>query len=124
MTIFSGDNAMVLKNIQTSPFACLKIFDFYCNTETTFEKKPKKFGSFREASSGHWHKPFDIISQNTIKIIQHSIAGYVPCLRSCIYNKIDCGPISIKHSSHVVCTISSSWLFSSSHCHRGPHYEL
>jgi hypothetical protein len=121
---------MVRKNIQITSFACLKLFDFYCNTETTFEKNKKtwKFRSkarCREAYSGHWHKLFEIIFiQNTIKIIQHSMAGYVPCLRSCIYNKIDCGPISIKHSSHVVCTISSSWLCSSSHYHSGTHYEL
>ena len=121
---------MVRKSIQITSFACLKLFDFYCNTETTFEKNKKtwKFlakARCREAYSGHWHKLFEIIFiQNTIQIIQHSIAGYVPCLRSCIYDKIDCGPISIKHSRHVVCTISSSWLFSSSHYHRATHYEL
>ena len=49
MTIFSGDNAMVLKNIQTSPFACLKIFDFYCNTETTFEKTQKNLEVSRKS---------------------------------------------------------------------------
>jgi hypothetical protein len=77
----------------------------------------------REASSGHWHKLFEIISQKTLKIIQHSISGYVPC-QLCIYDKINCGPISIKHSSHVVCTILWSWLLSSLHCYRGFHYEL
>jgi hypothetical protein len=56
MTIFSGDNAMVLKNIQTSLFASLKIFDFYCNTETTFEKNPKKLGSFAQ-------KPVDVVGK-------------------------------------------------------------
>jgi hypothetical protein len=47
MTIFSGDNAMVRKNIQITSFACLKLFDFYCNTETTFEKNKKTTCKFR-----------------------------------------------------------------------------
>ena len=41
MTIFSGDNAMVLKNIQTSPFACLKIFDFIVILKPLLKKNKK-----------------------------------------------------------------------------------